>query len=364
MLHAVVMAGGSGSRFWPESRELRPKQLLALAGNRSMIQATVDRLEGVVPPERTIIATSAALAPAIAEELRDLKGLPPGAIIAEPCQRDTAPCIALAALHALHSDPDATLVVLPADHVIDPPEAFRESIRVAAEIAARGQARIVTFGIRPTYPAQSFGYIEQGAVRSDLTAGSLEVYAVDSFREKPSAAIAEQYVEAGRYYWNSGIFVWKAQTVLDELRSHQPKIYARFERIAAAWGRPDHQQVLEEEFAALPRLSIDFAVLEHAQDVVVIEAPFRWDDVGSWQAFARLEGTDEHGNTSRGRHLNVDSRGTIVRAADGHLIVTLGLRDCLIVHTADATLIADKHQEEAIRRVVKELRERGWNEYL
>ena len=360
MLHAVIMAGGTGTRFWPESRAARPKQLLEMLGSKTMIRATVDRLSELVPPGRTLIATTAALAEPIAREIAEL---PPEAILAEPCKRNTAPCIGLAALMIARDDPDATMAVMPADHVISPDDAFCNAIRFAAELVEQNPERIVTFGIRPTYPAESFGYIERGEPLGDERSGE-RAYHVVQFREKPDADTAAEYLAAGRFYWNSGIFVWKARTILDALATHQPEMYEHLRRIADAAGSAEFDEVLVREFTAIRGVSIDYAVMEHAQQVAVVEAPFAWDDVGSWQSLARLRGTDEQGNTIAAKHLGIDTAGTIVRGADNHLIVTLGLKDCLIVHTPDATLVADKHDEESIRKVVELLAEKGYEEYL
>ncbi len=356
MLYAVIMAGGSGTRFWPESRADRPKQLLALAGTRSMIQATIDRLGSIVPPERTLVITAARLAEAMR---RQLPNLPEEAIIGEPCKRDTAPCIGLAAFLASRKDPEATLVVMPSDHVISPAETFQQAILQAARLVEREPERIVTFGIRPTYPAESFGYIERGAAL-----GEPGVFAVARFREKPPLSVAKEYVAAGNFYWNSGIFVWKARTILDALQRHEPEMFRRLQTIAATDGTAEFARTFAHEFAAIRGVSIDYAVMEKASNVAVIEAPFDWDDVGSWQAIARLRGADEEGNTIHGRHLGLDTSGTIVRTSDDHLIVTLGLTDCIIVHTHDATLVANRRDEESVRKIVKLLEERGWTEYL
>ncbi|HWB13169.1 MAG TPA: mannose-1-phosphate guanylyltransferase [Pirellulales bacterium] len=365
MLHAIIMAGGSGTRFWPESRDLRPKQLLCFAGERSMIQATVDRLTGLVPPQRILIATNAKLAEIVAGQLPEL---PPESVLGEPCKRDTAPCIGLAALIVSRRDPEATMAVMPSDHVIGPDETFRQAIGFAAALVDESPGRIVTFGIKPTYPAESFGYIERGerleAAAAQKSKSLSPAYQVRQFREKPKAEVAKGYVESGGFYWNSGIFIWRAATILEALRQRQPEMFERLERIGQAFGQPDYQGVLEREFAAIRGVSIDYAVMEHAKDVVVIEAPYRWDDVGSWQALARLHGADENGNTIIGKHLGVHTSGTIVRGPADHLIVTLGLKDCVVVHTPDATLVANKHDEESIRQVVKLLQEKGWTEYL
>jgi len=358
MLYAVIMAGGSGTRFWPESRAARPKQLLNLVGERSMIQATIDRLAGLASPERTLIVTSAALV----DELRkQLPQVPHQAFIGEPCRRDTAPAIALAALHIARSDPNAVMMVLPADHVIEPPAAFQAAIRQAESLVASAPDRIVTFGIRPTYPAESFGYIERG---EPLDVAGAPTYLVKRFHEKPKAERARQYVAGGNFYWNSGMFVWSVATILAALEEREPDMVAHLRAIVAAEKRPDYREVFDREFAQVRPISIDYAVMEHARNVLVIEAAFSWDDVGSWQAIARLQGTDEQGNTSTGRHLSAHSTGNIVRSSEGHLVVTLGVRDLIIVHTPDATLVANKNDEESIRQLVDMIRERGWREHL
>ena len=362
MLHAVIMAGGAGTRFWPESRADRPKQLLRLAGDETMLERTVARLGDAVPPKRVLILTGARLVGPIREQL---PGLPDGAILAEPCKRDTAPCIGLAAFHLTRRDADATMAVMPSDHVISTDEVFQRTLLAAAQLVEEQPQRIVTFGIRPTYAAESFGYIERGeSIAPPQSASELNVYRVKRFREKPRADLAREFVAKGNFYWNSGIFVWKAQTILDALREHEPGMHERLAAIAATIGTARYEETLDREFAAIQGKSIDYAVMEHARDVLVIEAPFQWDDVGSWQAIARLGRPDEQGNTVRANHVGLHTTGTIVRSSDDHLIVTLGLSDCIIVRTADATLIARKDDEESIRQVVKLLEERGWKQYL
>ncbi|MEX2187906.1 MAG: mannose-1-phosphate guanylyltransferase [Pirellulales bacterium] len=364
MLHAVIMAGGSGTRFWPESRDLRPKQLLKFVGERSMIQATVDRLSGLVPSERVLIATNQRQADAVAEQLPELG---PSSLLLEPCKRDTAPCIALAAAHLVRRDPDAVMAVMPSDHVIRPTEKFQQAIQLAADLIAESPDRIVTLGIRPTYAAESFGYIEflnEKVPLPTTSAASPKVFKVKAFREKPKAPKAREYVQSARCYWNAGIFVWRAATILDYIQRLQPNLHARVQTIAAAIDTNEYQAVLEREFAAIKGISIDYAVMEHAKNIVVIEAPFAWDDVGSWQSLSRLSGADADGNTIAGRHIGIGTRGTIVRTDDEHLVVTIGLEDCIVVHTPDATLVARKQDEEAVREVAKQLAERGWRELL
>jgi mannose-1-phosphate guanylyltransferase len=359
MLHAVIMAGGSGTRFWPESRGARPKQLLPLAGPRTMIQATCDRLAGLIPAERLLIVAGQGHVPSIAAQLPEL---PPESLLGEPCRRDTAPCIGLAALLLEQRDADATMLVMPADHVIQPVEAFQSAARLAANLVDRRPERIVTFGIRPTYPAATFGYIERG---QPIEAGAkAKVFQVGRFREKPDVQTAREYLATGNYYWNAGIFVWKARTVLAALAERQPDMLAHLRTIAQAAGTAAFAEVLRREFAEIRGISIDYAVMEQARDVAVIEATFGWDDVGTWQSLARLNGADEQGNTIVARHLGIDTNGTIVRGDADHLIVTLGVRDLIVVHTPGVTLVAHKDQEESIRQVVRQIEERGWTELL
>jgi len=360
MLHAIVMAGGSGTRFWPSSRAALPKQLLPLAGTGTLLQDTISRLEGLVPPERTMVVTNARLTEAVYQQLPQL---PPQAVVGEPCKRDTAPCIGLAALLVMKNDPEATLAVMPSDHVIEPAAGFRAALKQAEALVAATPSRLVTFGIRPTSPSPSYGYIQQGD-QLPLNPGDAPAHRVAQFREKPPVAVAEEYLAAGNYLWNAGIFVWRAATIIEALAEHQPDCLAHLQTIAAAWESPTCQQVFAEEFAAIKGVSIDYAVLEHADDVAVIEAPFSWDDLGGWSAVARQRGTDTTGSTVVGRHLGLDSEGLIVHTSDEHLVVTLGLEDMLVVHTEDATLIARRSHEEQIRRVVSELENRGWDDYL
>jgi mannose-1-phosphate guanylyltransferase len=360
MLHAIIMAGGSGTRFWPASRAAKPKQLLALDGQQTMLQATVDRLAGLVEPEHTHVVTNQRLVAAIAEQLPQL---PVANILGEPCRRDTAPCIGLAAEIVLATDPDATMLVMPADHLIAASELFQSAVGHANQLVADDPGRIVTFGISPTYPAESFGYIERGAQQAD--AGSQPTsFQVTRFREKPTVEVAREYLESGQFYWNSGIFVWRAETILAALEEHQPVLRNHLRAIGEAIGNADYEQTLAKEFTAIEGISIDYAVMEHYQNVLVIEAPFDWDDVGHWQSLERIHEQDEDGNTIVGQHVGIGTRGTIVRSAEDHLVVTVGMEDCIIVHTPDATLVARRGDEAALRQIVERLKEDGLEDYL
>ncbi|MFC1758655.1 mannose-1-phosphate guanylyltransferase [Planctomycetota bacterium] len=360
MLHAVIMAGGSGTRFWPASRAVRPKQLLELADGQTMIQATAGRLEGLTPTENTLIVTNKRLVDPIREQLPNL---PASSVLGEPCKRDTAPCVGVAAACVAKHDPDATMVVMPADHLISDTEKFQQAIKCAERLVDAKPDRLVTFGIKPTYAAESFGYIERdGKVADDVPFASFQV---KQFREKPKADVAQQYLDSGDFYWNSGIFVWRASTILSQLEKYEPQMFQHIAAIGSAIGKSNFTEVFESEFAAIEGKSIDFAVMEHATEVLTVEAPFDWDDVGSWQALSRLRGVDGDANTiATDKHIGIKTKGTIVRGEDGHLIATIGLKDCLVVHTPDATLVANKNDEESVREVVRILQENGWDEYL
>ncbi len=359
MLHATIMAGGAGTRFWPASRKATPKQLLKLTGQRSMIQATADRLKGLCPIENLLIVTNEALIEPIAAQLPEV---PRESIIGEPAKRDTAPCVGLAAAWIASRDPDATMVVMPADHVIGPDDVFQDALSHAAELVDQDPTRIVTFGIRPDYPAEVFGYIERS--ETPLTAARYSTFKVNRFREKPDLATAQQFVDAGTFYWNAGIFVWKAQTILDALQRFQPEMSAHIRNIAGTIGTPAFAETLRTEFTAIKGTSIDYAVMERYENVLVVEAPYQWDDLGNWSAIPRLKGVDESGNTIDGDYLGIDTENSIIRTENGHLIVTIGMKDCIIVHTPDATLVADKNNENAIKDIVAELERRKMQQYL
>ena len=358
MLHAVVMAGGSGTRFWPASRKMLPKQLLSLSSERSMLQATMDRLGNLVPAERQLVVTNRLLKDAVQNQLPNL---PEQNIVGEPCKRDTAPCVGLAAAMIARIDPEGTMVVMPSDHVIADHESFQEAITAGSQLIEGDPTRIVTFGIRPSYPAESFGYIQRADHIESL---DIAAYRVEQFREKPDRETAKSYVDAGTYYWNSGIFLWRASTILDALKKNVPEMHAHLSRIAAAMDTDDFNDILEKEFTAIDGTSIDYAVMENYPNVVTIEAPFPWDDVGSWQALTRLHEPDAQGNTVVGSHLGIETGGTIIHAQPGHTIVTIDVEDLIIVQTDDATLVAPKHAEERVREVVKELEARNRSDLL
>ncbi len=356
MLHGVIMAGGSGTRFWPASRKGRPKQLLSLTGERTLIQETYDRCQPLIPPERMWVVTGELLAD---ETARQLPQIPREQILVEPCGRNTAPCVGLAAVRLAARDPDATMLVLPADHAIQTTPQFQAGMQRAAELVESDPERLVLFGVKPSFPATGYGYIERAAA----LAGETSVFGVQSFREKPDQATATQYVESGRFYWNCGIFCWRAQRILDGLRRFEPEVAARLQVLSEAADSTNWSAVLATEFPKMKSISIDYAVLEKDSPLCVVEAPFGWDDVGSWLAIARLRGVDSEQNTVDGPHVGVRTTDCLVKTTADHLIATIGVEGLVIVHTPHATLVARKGDEDGIRKIVERLGTGEWNRY-
>jgi mannose-1-phosphate guanylyltransferase len=324
-----------------------------------MLQTTFDRLSGLVSSQHVLVATNSQLVDAVVSQLPDL---PIEHIIGEPFKRDTAPCIGVAASLVQAADKNGMMIVMPSDHVIEPRSEFHRAIQAGVRLIEQDPERIVTFGIRPTYPAESFGYIERGSAFEGL--GGVAAFEVQRFREKPKKELAQEFFDAGTFYWNSGIFLWSAKTVLNALKTYEPEMFAHIEKIGQAVGTPHFQKIFVQEFEAIRGKSIDYAIMERHPKVAVIEAPFQWDNVGSWQAMSRLLKPDSHGNTVEGPFLGIDSKNMIVRSEPDHLVVTIGMQDVIVVHTKDATLVAPKQEEERVREVVKQLQELGLREYL
>lgn len=359
MLHAMIMAGGGGTRFWPRSRARRPKQFLTFSGDRTLLQGTLDRTEAQVPPDRCWVITSAAHRD---EALQQLPDVPAAQIVGEPMGRDTAACIGLGAALIARHDPDATVIVMPADHAIEPAQEFRRAVHAAAQFADEFPDALITFGIRPTEPAAGYGYIHRGDVvahRQGVTA-----YKVKGFREKPSREVAEKYVASGEYDWNSGIFVWKARTILAELERLKPGIHAAVRQIAAAWDTPDRDAVFWEQYANAEKISIDFAVMEKANRVLVVQAPYQWDDVGSWLALERRNPQDAGGNTVQALHVGIKTSGCVIVSDPGTVVATVGVHDLLIIRDGDALLVADRRDEGTVKEVVEQLKKSGLEKYL
>lgn len=361
-VHVVLMAGGSGERFWPLSRGTRPKQLLPIVGDRPMVASVTARLAPWIPAERTWVIANARHIAALRKILPDL---PADQIVGEPVGRDTAPCVACAAalLHA--RDPNAVMALMPADHVIGDAAAFLRNLRDAAAVAASRDA-LVTIGIPPTFPSTSYGYIEVGAPLERIDAShevTTRFFRARRFLEKPDLARAEAFVADGRHRWNSGMFFWRTEIILNEIQTRAPKVYRVAERILdAARNDADLDTAIGDAYAEAPKISIDYAVMEHADNVLMADAEFDWDDVGSWPAVARHQEADADGNVMRGLARGIDISGCILIGDEGGLATAIGCRDLIIVHTPDATLVCPRNQAERLKELVRLLREDGGTE--
>lgn len=365
MLYLVIMAGGSGTRFWPESRRSKPKQFLTIAGDRTLIQQAADRCRPWIPPEQTLVVTNAAH---LAETSRQLPDLAEKDILLEPCGRNTAPCIGLAAWQLYQADPDAVLLITPADHLIRPETEFRATVERALRLIERHPQASVLFGIEPSYPATGYGYIEKHLPIDEAEGNACRVKA---FREKPTLETARQFLATGNFYWNSGIFVWRAARIVELLKEFQPAIYAGLERLTDRPGSSAWKATLNAEFPKMPSISIDYGVLEPVaarsageSSIFVLPATFEWDDVGSWQALPDVLGIDSQGNSITGASCQIDTRNCVIRTTSDHLVATIGLNEFVVVHTADATLIAPKGDETALKKLVALLQERGYERFV
>lgn len=344
------MAGGKGERFWPQSRLRRPKHLLPIIGEKPMLVQTLDRLQGLVPPERILIITNAEQADAVREICPQL---PAANIIAEPVGRDTAAAVGLATVLVRQRSPEATFAMLPADHVIHDTAGF-QAIVAAAFSAAEQEDALVTVGIRPSYAATGYGYIQRGAQAG--TAEGRPVYAVQQFKEKPDGATAQTYVDSGSYYWNAGMFFWRVPVIADCFAKLTPELWAALGTISQglASGQP-LANLLQAHYPSLQKISVDYAIMEKAPKVRVIESAFDWDDVGEWPAVARHHEADAQGNVTRGGGLVHSGAGNIVISPGDHLVALVGVDDLIVVQTPDATLICPKSKAQDIKKLVQEL---------
>lgn len=346
-LYVLILAGGSGERFWPSSRRARPKQLLRLFSERTMLEETIARLGEVVPPDRVFILTNSEQEAAVREVAA---GLPHENIVAEPAKRDTAPAVALGVGLVLRRDPQAVMAVLPADHLIKDTAAFRRDLHAGARTASESGA-LLTIGIKPSWACPGFGYIEQGErINSDEPA----IHEVRRFREKPDAATAESFLRQGNFRWNAGMFIWSIPAIIGELSKQAPELAVFVERMRTA---PDLAALLASDFAKLPKISIDYAVMEHAGRVLELEAGFDWDDVGSWVAVSKYLEPHDGGNASNCPVTLRDAANNIVFSAGRKHVALSGVKDLIVIDTEDALLVCHRNEAENIKKLVPDVPE-------
>jgi mannose-1-phosphate guanylyltransferase/mannose-6-phosphate isomerase len=360
-LYAVILAGGSGTRFWPLSRQLYPKQLLRIIGDETLIQQTMRRVLGSVPAGRVLISTNAAQADSIRVQLSEWKEDLGGNFVIEPEARNTAPALALAAATLVKRDPDAVMLVLPADHVISREARFKAAVALGADLAAAGH--LVTFGIKPIRPETGYGYIQPDLHKTLAARGALRGHPVARFVEKPDAKTAHKYLKAGTYYWNSGIFMWGAAVFLKEMARHQPHLARGMTRVSGLLGEAGATDQVSAAYRKLPSISVDYGIMERSSHAAMIPADFRWSDVGNWSSLEEVAPRNEFGNVVSGKVVDLGSRDSILYA-DHRVVATIGLSNMVVVDTPDATLICPKDRSQDVKKVVEILKKRGAREHL
>ncbi|MEW5850566.1 MAG: mannose-1-phosphate guanylyltransferase [Myxococcota bacterium] len=356
-LHSVIMAGGSGTRFWPLSRRVTPKQLLAITSDRTMIRETAERLVSLTPFATQWVVCGTVHADAVRKELPEL---PRSHILVEPVGRNTAPCIGLACIHLLREDPDAVVCVLPSDaHVSDAADFCRHLAR--AEAAAKA-GFITTLGIRPSRPETGYGYIQTG--KSLEVGAGMAVHRVERFVEKPDLATAQKYLASGDYLWNAGIFVFSARQMLAAMQKHMPELYTSLMALGENIGTPGYDARLAELYPRMPSQSIDYGVMEKEKDLAVVPSTFGWSDVGSFAALPEVLGVDEHGNLVRGTALLDGCRDCVVDSRAGRLVAGVGLGGLMVIDTKDALLVIPKDRAQDVKTVLEQLKKKGREDLL
>lgn len=352
---ALIMAGGRGERFWPKSRRNMPKQFLSLTDDgKTMIQMTVERILPLVKMEDIFIATNKDYKKLVMEQL---PGIPEGNILCEPVGRNTAPCVGMGAIYIQKKYKDAIMLVLPSDHLIKFNNMFLNILNDACEVSGNGR-NLVTIGIAPTYPETGYGYIKFDPKKMEGRA-----YAVERFVEKPNVERAKEYLDTEEYLWNSGMFVWKLSSILHNIEKLMPDVYRGLEKISDQIGTEQETETLEKEFRNMPSQSIDYGIMEKAQDIFILPGAFGWDDVGSWLAVERIKRSNELGNVVNGNIITVKTKNCIIQG-DRKLIATVGLEDMIIVDTEDATLICAKDSTSDIKKVLENLKICNRDEYI
>ncbi|WP_018130797.1 mannose-1-phosphate guanylyltransferase [Effusibacillus pohliae] len=355
--NVIVMAGGKGERFWPLSRSQWPKQFLTIAGNRSMLQMTVDRLRKLAPLDRIYIVTNVSYRNIVKLQLPEL---PEENIFLEPVGRDTAACIGLAACKVAVRDPNSELLIVPADHYVDDEQAFVDSIQ-EGRLVLRATRGIVTLGIKPAYPETGYGYMQVSMRTEDRIFSG---YKVERFLEKPNRETAEFFIRQPNYYWNSGMFLWHTDTIERMIARFLPDLHKGLETIRPALGSREETAVIEQVYPRLPAISIDYGVMEKADNIHMIPCDFGWNDVGSWGALDKISERDMYDNVIQGNVINLDTHDCIIHSVGGKLIATLGIENMIIVDTEDITLVCSKYRSQHIKDLIQELKRQKLEAYL
>lgn len=358
-MYFVLMAGGSGTRLWPMSRRDRPKHLQPLVSDRSLLQETFDRIAPLAAPEHIYVCTLDRYVDGIREQLPEI---PAENYLREPRPCNTGPAMGLAAAFFHRLDPDGVVVSIAADHVITKPENFQAALRIAERVIAAHPDYLMTIGLYPEFAHPGLGYIRRG--EPFATVDGQEIYRVLQFKEKPAEETARQYVASGQYYWNASYFVWTPRTMLALMRQHLPDVWERLKRIRQALGTDTQQAVLQREYASMPKVAIDDGVIEKADQVLVIPADLGWDDVGSWPSLHAILARQQAGDVVvRGRHVGEGDEHCLIYGHD-KLIATVGLKNVVVVETADAILICNQDRAQDVKKIVDRLEQEGWEQYL
>lgn len=361
MNYAVIMAGGTGKRLWPLSRKKRPKQVLKLLDGQTLLRECFERLEGIFDLRNILVLTNANYVDLVRENLSEL---PEENVIAEPTVRDTASAIGLAATVLHKYDPNANMAVVTADQMLEPKDVFQESMRIALSFVDENPLALVTFGIKPTFPSTQLGYIQFGKAATDSFRN--KVHVIDAFREKPDHETAQQYVDQGNFCWNSGMFVWRCETILNHIGRFLPDAIEPLRNIQTDWGTANQQQTLQEWFPKLPKISIDYAVMEKADHVYGISLNCKWLDMGSFAALADIIESDSSNNFVVAEHKELlDCKNNIIVTEEGdHLVAVIGLENTIVAHSKDATLVCPIDQSDRLKELLKHIEQHKNGKYL
>jgi mannose-1-phosphate guanylyltransferase len=356
-LYTLIMAGGSGTRFWPRSKVAKPKQYLNIFGDESLLQDTINRFATFTENENIYIVSSKTQAGVLEEQT---PMLPKENLIYEPVGRNTLPCIGLAAMFAEKENADGIMVVSPSDHLIENNELFKDTVLAAAKIADEKDG-IVTIGITPTYPATGYGYVQ--TAENITNSEKIKQFKVERFVEKPNEETASNYLKEGGFYWNSGLFVFKISVFLDAVKQFAPELYSDLRKIQADLGNESYEQTLDTIYRAVESISVDYGIMEHAKNIYLVEGNFDWNDLGSWESVYQTDKKDENGNAGSGESMFLDTKNSYVYSEKG-LVAVVGMEDVIVVQDGDTTLVCKRENAEDIKNIVDQLKADNKNQYL